>query len=148
MKFPLSYQSGKVDCGPACLKMIAAFYDQHYELEFLKKKCRVKKKGVSMHDLFRVGRAIGFHCTGVKMTIDHLKEIVRRAPVILHFNKNHFVVVYKAPKPERDGVYHIADPANGLIKVNEIEFAKYWIGNMSKQNRYSKGYALLVEPAS
>ena len=148
MKFPLTYQSGNVDCGPACLKMIAAFYQRHYELDFLNKKCRVRKNGVSMHDIFRVGKAIGFHCTGVKMTIDHLKEIVARAPVILHFNQNHFVVVYKAPKPETNGVYHIADPANGLIKVNEIEFAKYWVGTMPRQNRFSKGYALLVEPAS
>ena len=148
MKFPHSFQSGKVDCGPACLKMIAAFYQQHYELEFLKKKCRVRKNGVSMHDIFRAGKSLGFHCTGVKMTLDHLKEIVGRAPLILHFNQNHFVVVYKAPKPERNGVYQIADPANGLIKFNEAEFVKYWISKRSKQNRFSTGYALLVEPAS
>jgi len=148
MKFPLTYQSGKVDCGPACLKMIAAFYEQHYELDFLKRQCRLRKNGVSMHDIFRVGKAIGFHCTGVKMTIDHLKKIGRRAPLILHYSKNHFVVVYKTPKPKRKGVYHIADPARGLIKEKEAEFAKYWLGERSGRNGCCTGYALLVEPAS
>ena len=148
MKFPFSCQSGKVDCGPACLKMIAAFYEQHYELDFLKKKCRVRKNGVSMHDIFRAGKAIGFRCTGVRMTIDSLKEIVRRTPLILHYSKNHFVVVYKTPKSEGKGLYHIADPANGLIKVRGVEFMKNWMGSTSRKNALSTGYALLVEPAS
>ena len=146
MKFPFSYQSGKVDCGPACLKMIAEFYEQHHELNFLKAKCRVKKHGVSMNDLYKAGKAIGFHCAGVKLTIESLKQVVSKAPVILHCNENHFVVAYKTPKPNRKGLYHIADPANGLITLKEVEFAKYWMGGTEGKNSSMIGYALLLEP--
>lgn len=33
--FPLYTQHDVMDCGPTCLRMIAAYYGQHYSAEFL-----------------------------------------------------------------------------------------------------------------
>ena len=138
MKFPLTLQNGTSNCGPACLKMVADYYGRSYDLEFLNKKCRITKVGTSMLKLSRAAKAIGFECRGVKMGIEQLKEIVQQIPVILHWNKNHFVVIYKAPKPMKAGLFYVADPAKGFVKYRELEFVKNWL---AKRN----GYSLLIE---
>ncbi len=33
--FPLYTQHDVMDCGPTCLRMVAAYYGQHYSAEFL-----------------------------------------------------------------------------------------------------------------
>ena len=155
MKFPLTLQRGRSDCGPTCLKMVADYYGQDYALEFLKKKCRVTKAGVSMLDISKVAETIGFESTGVKINIEQLKEIVQDIPVIFHYNEIHFVVIYKAPKPQKQGVFYLADPSRGLVTYKEAEFIKFWIGyEKKKENGFlsnehfnnSVGCCLLLEP--
>ena len=84
-------------------------------------------------------------------------EMVQKGPVILHCRKNHFVIAYKTPAPQRTGYYQIADPAKGLIKLKEKEFIRFWIGelpgNIKAQKSLSSGeinsrmvYALLIKP--
>src|SRR5690349_21418497 len=114
MKFPLTIQNETSNCGPSCLKMVSDYYGKSYELEYLNTKCRITKVGTSMLKLSKAAKAIGFECRGVKMGLEQLKEIVQQIPVILHWNKNHFVVVYKTPKPKRQGNFYVADPAKGL----------------------------------
>ena len=156
MKFPFTMQQGKTDCGPTCLKMIADYYGLNYELGFLKRKCHVKKDGVSMLDLSKAAASIGFECTGAKVNIEQLKEIVQDVPVILYCNKNHFIVIYKAPGPKKAGLFYIADPANGLVKYKKWKLITYWVDcnfkNKGKirsgasRNRRLTGYCLLLEP--
>ncbi|HEU5164092.1 MAG TPA: cysteine peptidase family C39 domain-containing protein [Chitinophagaceae bacterium] len=155
MKFPLTLQRGRSDCGPTCLKMVADYYGQDYALNFLKRKCRVTEAGASMLNISKAAEAIGFESTGVKINIEQLKKIVQDIPVIFHFNENHFVVIYKAPKPKKTGVFCLADPSRGLVTYKEAEFIKYWIGyeknkeNGSLSNEHfnnSVGCCLLLEP--
>jgi len=145
MKFPLTLQKGRSDCGPTCLKMVADYYGQDYALEYLTKKCRVTEAGASMLNISKAAEAIGFECTGVKINIEQLKEIVQDIPVIFHYNEIHFVVIYKAPKPKKQGVFYLGDPSRGLVTYKEVEFIKYWIGN-EKKKKNGIGYCLLLEP--
>ena len=158
MKFPFFYQSGKSDCGAACLRMISAYFNKFYEQEFLKKRCHTRFIGISMLDLSLAAKSLGFVSIGSKIELEQLKEIVQIVPVILHWNKVHFVVIYKGPKPNRNGRFYIADPALGLLKINEVELTKSWIiKEKMKQNKVSKirkvqsvGYTLIsfpMEPA-
>ena len=140
MKFPLTLQDRTNNCGPSCLKMITEYYGKSYDLDFLSSKCGVTKGGTSMLRLSKVAKSIGFECRGVRMGIEQLKEIVQRIPVILYWSRNHFVVIYKAPKPSKQGFFYLADPANGLIKLTEPQFARDWL---AKKN----GFALLIEGA-
>ena len=144
MKFPLSLQNGRNDCGPTCLKMVADYYGQEYAPQFFKKKFRVTKAGVSMLDISKVAKSIGLESTGVKINIEQLKEIVQDIPVIFHYNEMHFVVIYKAPKPQKQGVFCLADPSRGLVTYKEAEFIKYWIGNETKKEN-GIGCCLLLE---
>lgn len=82
---------------------------------------------------------IGFRTLGVKLSLIKLSEIP--FPCILHWNKNHYVVLYKIKK----GQYFVSDPAFGLIEYTTEEILKFWIGNNANENT-EEGIALLLEP--
>lgn len=154
MKFPLTIQKETNDCGPTCLKMIVDFYGLGFGLTYLKKKFKMTKVGVSMLDIHKAAETIGFESTGIKIDIEQLKKIVQDIPVIFHYNKNHFVIIYKAPRPQKKGRFFVADPSQGLVKYKEEEFLKFWGGdhrsensnNKSKENLYQiEGCCLLLE---
>lgn len=66
-------------------------------------------------------------------------------PCIVHWNQNHFVVVYKI-KRRRKGRYtvYVADPGKGLVTYTKEEFCEHWVS--TKTNGEEKGIALLLEP--
>lgn len=156
MKFPHNFQLGARDCGPACLKMIAEYYGQNYAIDFLRDRCHITKVGVSLLGISEAAESIGFHSIGTRLDLEQLKEIVNQIPVILHWQENHFVVIYKAPKPGKKGKYYISDPDKGQISYSESEFVGYWMSEKKKdvntdsnelpQVENNIGYALLLEP--
>ena len=155
MKFPLTLQRGRSDCGPTCLKMIVDFYGLEFRLTYLKQKFKITKAGVSMLDIHKIAKTIGFDSTGIKINIGQLKKIVQNIPVIFHHNENHFVIIYKAPRPQKKGQFFIADPSRGLVKYKEEEFLKFWSGyhrqgnnsiESKKKLHLFEGCCLLLEP--
>lgn len=84
-------------------------------------------------------KKIGFRTLGVKLSVTKLNEAP--LPCILHWNNNHYVVLYKIKKSK----FYISDPAHGLLEYNEEEFLKFWIGNNSTADT-EEGIALLLEP--
>ena len=50
-KFPFYKQLDAMDCGPACLRMIARFYGKSYSLQRLREKCTIGRGGVSMRGI-------------------------------------------------------------------------------------------------
>lgn len=158
MKFPFINQLGARDCGAACLTMIAHHYGQKYALNYVREKCNVTKVGVSLLGISKAAETIGLKCVGKKMNVEQLKETVQEGPAILHWNENHFVVVYKLPKRNRGGTFYLADPGVGLITYKEDEFIEKWIGKhlenvafSSDENKNANqkvGYALLLEPTT
>ena len=71
-------------------------------------------------------------------------------PCILHWNSNHYVVLYKVKKGKnyfvpRNDTYYISDPAHGLLEYSQEEFLKFWIGN-NATTETEEGIALLLEP--
>ena len=140
MRFPFSFQSAFNDCGPTCLKMIATYYGRNYPLRFLENKFTLKPHGVSMLNIHKAAKAIGFYSRGVKLNIEKLKEIVKFSPVLLHCKQNHFTIVYKTPKPGKKGKYYIADPAEGLIKLNEKDFLNLWLYTPSTDSKQQQHF--------
>lgn len=139
MLFPFVKQFDAMDCGPACLKMIAGFYKKDFSLDYLRKNCFITREGVSFLGLSEAADSIGFRTLGVKIPFDLLEEKVT-LPCIVHWRQKHFVVVYRI---KNDKVW-IADPAIGLIKCLREEFEKKWATTLTdgKQN----GLALIIEP--
>jgi len=92
--FPHYVQLDAMDCGPACLRMIAKYYGRSYNQQNLREKCFITREGVSMLGISDAAESIGMHTQGVKITLEQLIDNLP-LPCILHWNQNHFVVLYK-----------------------------------------------------
>lgn len=132
-----------MDCGPTCLRMIAKFYGKNYTLQSLRSKCHITRGGVSMLGISDAAELIGFRTKGMKLTWEQLRDEVP-FPCIVHWNQNHFVVIYdiKKRRKDRDMVY-VADPGHGLLKYGKEEFLKCWYSTVEDEDRI--GTALLLE---
>lgn len=137
-------QLDQMDCGPACLAMIAEHYGRQPNRDWLRRRCALGKDGVSMLGICKAAEELGFKTVGGRLCF---KTLASSAPLpcIAHWNQNHFVVVYKFRK-RRKGEYtvYVADPSKGLITYTKEEFCKHWI--CTQTNGEEKGIALLLEP--
>lgn len=77
-KFPHYNQLNTMDCGPACLRMVARSYGKHYRLETLRERCFITREGVSMLGIADAAETIGFRTMGVKTSIE---ELIRERPL-------------------------------------------------------------------
>ena len=129
-----------MDCCPTCLRMVAKHYGRSVGLEKLRKLSETTREGSSLKNIADSAEKIGFRTLGVKID---LNKLVQDAPLpcVLHWNQNHYIVVYKIKK---DTIW-IADPGYGLIKLNKQEFLKNWIGENATETT-EEGIALLLEP--
>lgn len=139
MSFPFVKQPDAMDCGPACLKMIAGFYKKSFSFETIRKKCYITREGVSFLGLSEAADNLGFRTLGVKITFEMLADKIP-LPCIIHWRQKHFVVVYKI---KNDKIW-VADPAFGRIKYNKEEFVKNWTSTLSEGQ--PAGLVLIVEP--
>ena len=138
--FPFVKQKDSMQCGVACLAMICKFYGKHYSLGFLSSRCEPTKEGVSMLGISKTAQELGLKSISARIVVEQFKDL--SLPCILHWNQNHFVVLYKV---SRDGKkYYIADPGKGKITYTAKEFCKYWIS--TENNGEKKGIAMFLEP--
>lgn len=139
MKFPNYIQSDFKDCGPTCLKIIATHYGKIIKIQELRSISETNRDGSNLLFLSTAAENIGFRTLGVKTNTGTLNEI--QLPCVLHWNRDHFVVLYKIKK----NVYYISDPAIGLIEYTKQDFIKFWIGN-NADHTTEEGIALMLEP--
>ena len=128
-----------MDCGPACLRMLARHYGRLYPLQELRQKSFITREGVSMLGISEAAESIGFRTIGVKIPYDKF-ELEAPLPCIAHWYQRHFVVVHKIC----NGKVFVADPAAGLLTFTREEFKKGWLS--AKDNGLEAGVALLLEP--
>ena len=139
-KFPFYKQPDAKDCGPTCLRIIAKYYKKSIPLQHLRTLSETTREGSGLLGLSNAAENIGFRTLGVKIDFDTL---VAEAPLpcIVHWNKNHYVVVYKIDKAEK---VYISDPSYGLITYTKEEFIKHWIGE-NANDKTEEGIALILE---
>ncbi|MFO7657374.1 MAG: cysteine peptidase family C39 domain-containing protein [Bacteroidales bacterium] len=136
--FPFYKQHDAMDCGPSCLRMIAKYYGKNFSLEYLRERSYLTREGVSMLGISEAAESIGMHTIGARITFDQIKNDVP-LPCIVHWQQNHFIVVYKIKK----GTVYIADPAYGLSTLTKEEFTRGWISTV--KDGEEKGLTLLIE---
>jgi len=139
MSFQFVKQPDAMDCGPACLKMIAGFYKMNFSLELLRKKCYITREGVSFLGLSEAADTLGFRTIGVKIPFELLCDNVP-LPCIVHWRQKHFIVVYKI----KNNKIFVADPAVGLIKYSREEFVRNWTSTIADGK--PAGLVLIIEP--
>lgn len=136
--FPVNIQLDSIDCGPTCLKSIAEYYGKIWSLDTLRKRCYIGNNGVSMLGISEAAESIGFRTAGVKLTFSQLRDEAV-LPCIVHWNQDHFVVVYDIKRKRNTDVVRVFDPAVGLLNYSKEKFIRFW----KQSNDY--GVALLLE---
>ncbi|PXV59348.1 ATP-binding cassette subfamily B protein [Dysgonomonas alginatilytica] len=141
-KFPVSIQHDAMDCGIACIKMITDYYGCSYTIPQLKEVCIPSREGVALSSISETLEELGFKSLGGRLTLDRLVDKVV-LPCIIHWNQEHFVVLYKIKKTKKGLLFYIADPAMGLVKYNTEDFKNGWVSTST--NNEEKGIILVVE---
>jgi len=134
--------------------MVAKHYGRSYTLQNLREKSFITREGVSMLGISDAAESIGMHTQGVRITLEQLIEDVP-LPCILHWNQNHFVVLYKVlgagytvrgtRRRSKEVKMYIADPAGQKYEMNQEEFCRCWYS--SKSGGKDVGTALLLQPS-
>ena len=127
-----------MQCGIACLQMICGYYGKKYSSEYLSKLCFATTEGVSMLGINDAANTLGFHTLCVKIATKDLEKVP--LPCILHWNQNHFIVLYKVKNGKK---FYVADPGKGLVTYGLDEFKKHWVS--TKSNGEAKGIAMFLE---
>ena len=150
--FPFYKQSGQKDCGPTCLRIVSKHYNKILPIQGLRDLSETTRNGSSLLGISDAAENIGFRSLGVKINIQDLHDAP--LPCILHWNKNHYVVLYsivkrrsfspKSSKDENDFLFKVSDPAHGLLTYNQREFLDLWIDKKATKET-EQGIALLLE---
>lgn len=142
-KFPFYKQPDAKDCGPTCLRIISKFYGKSIPLQQIRGLSETTREGSSLLGLSDAAENLGYRTLGVQINFEDLVSEVP-LPCVVHWNKNHFVVVYKIEKKKDDYTIYVSDPSYGLITYTREEFIKFWIGeNASAETE--EGIALILE---
>lgn len=127
-------QLDQMDCGPTCLRMVAKHYGRSFTAQSLRERAQIGKEGVSLLGISEAAEAIGFRTMGVKVPFEKLATEAP-LPCIVHWDQNHFVVVYaikgasvswlsrikggKAPRRDTDIGNIVTPPFIADFQINE-----------------------------
>lgn len=139
--FSFYRQYDSMQCGITCMQMVCKYHGKEYSPEALSRYCFATTEGVSLLAISEAATRLGMHTFCGKVTIGQLQEAP--LPCILHWNQNHFVVLYKVKKEKK---FYIADPGKGLITYTLEEFKNHWISTRSQGEE--KGIALFLQPTT
>lgn len=120
------------------MAMICKFYGANASLTDISPICRPTNEGISLLGMANCAKAIGFEALPCRAKLTSLLHY--DSPCIIHWNHNHFVVLYKI----KHNIFYIADPSKGLYKCTLKEFTKYW-AICGSPHDYA-GFVLLLKP--
>ncbi len=144
MKFSFMKQFDAMDCGPACICMIAKYYGKKLAIDNLRQNSFIGRDGVSLSGISKAAEKIGFHTMGGRITFDKLCEKAP-LPCIVHWDQNHFIVLYNIKKGRKGKIIlFVADPGKGILTYTKDEFCSHWISTQT--NGAEKGVVILLEP--
>ena len=138
LRFKYIRQRERADCGYACIQMIARHFGKKLNISYLTKFAEPSKLGITLDDIRVILSKIHIDSEPLRLEISDLWNIP--CPVILHWDQNHFVVLYNVNSKNK--IFYIADPNEGKIKLTESDFSEHWCSGDGK------GIALLVNPTT
>ncbi len=136
-KTPVILQTGSADCGAACLAMVLAAHGREVPLPQIKRRMRIpQSRGVDAWKLLRCAAHFGLTGKGVAGSARAIRRVP--LPAVLHWRKNHFVVLVRWNK---DGTAEIIDPAKGRETVRPRKFAANFSGTALRFRESKKEFA-------
>lgn len=145
MPFPHFHQLDAMDCGPTSLRIVASHYGASLSGESVRKLCHNSRTGSSLLSISDAAEHLGLHSVGAKLSWEQLRDEAP-LPCIVHWNQEHFVVVYRIAQSRGKWHVHVSDPAAGLLKYSESQFLKSWLSIRGSGGELERGIALLLEP--
>ena len=132
-------QQDTMQCGAACVKMILSYWGKSLPLRRIQDLVGVTNEGVSLNGITIAFNKLGMDAASGICSISDLLTVP--LPCILHWNQNHFVVLYKIRKNR----YYIADPSRGKYVLFHEEFCKNW-SSISNYREEDKGIVTIITP--
>ncbi|WP_420429504.1 peptidase domain-containing ABC transporter [Kordiimonas sp.] len=121
-RHPHFRQRDAMDCGAACLRMVAESFGIRVPYDQLVKATYKTRQGVSVLNLCTAAEQYGLQAKAMMCTVDDLKE-TRSFPAVLHWQQNHYVVLHDI----RGGMAYVSDPyADGVVKLSLGELERHW----------------------
>lgn len=124
--FPWIKQKDAMQCGSACLAMICMFHGQKRNLNEISKICRPSISGISVNGIEEAAEKLGLKADSRFIPYKELTSISH--PVILHWNQNHFVILFKVSKNGKK--FYVSDPGKGISTYSHDEFRKHWVSTI------------------
>jgi ATP-binding cassette, subfamily B, bacterial CvaB/MchF/RaxB len=121
-RLPTILQTEISECGLACLAMVSSYFGLRTDLASLRLRLGTAQDGMNLKQLIVQANRIGLSARVVKAELNALKHL--KAPCILHWDLNHFVVLKKAGR--RKIVIH--DPSLGVVKMTYAEASTHFTG--------------------
>lgn len=121
-RVPVILQMEALECGAASLCMVLAYYKKWIPLEQVRRDCGVSRDGSNAKNIIRAARSYGMEAKAYRCQAEFLKK--SDAPLILHWNFNHFVVL----EGFRGDKAVINDPAQGKIQITMEELEQSFTG--------------------
>ncbi len=121
-RLPVTLQSEAAECGLACLAMVAGFHGRPIDLGRLRREYPGSLKGATLQHLMNVADCLRLTGRALRLELSELAQL--RAPAILHWGLNHFVVL----KSVRGSVVKIHDPAVGARRIPLDVVSKHFTG--------------------
>lgn len=121
-RFPVLRQLDAMDCGAACLGMIARYYGRPVSMPFLRHVSRSSADGVTLKGLRQGAEATGLELRPMRISPERLGSVP--LPAIVHWEGNHWIILVAVG----DTWVRVADPAIGLRRLRRDEFEQGWTG--------------------
>jgi ATP-binding cassette subfamily B protein RaxB len=121
-RLPMFLQTEAAECGLASLGMVACFHGHRIDLAGLRRRFTVSLKGATLAYLIQSAGRLHLAPRPLKLELEELPQL--RAPCILHWDQNHFVVLKSCDG--RGAVVH--DPAFGVRRLSMAEVSTHFTG--------------------
>ncbi|MCC8188022.1 MAG: peptidase domain-containing ABC transporter [Bacteroides sp.] len=144
-RMPTCLQRDTCDCGIVCLQAIILYHGVYLNLETIRKAAFLSNTGTRLSDLKLAAVSFHLQTNCYEMSLKALLASFK-SPCILHWNQNHYVVLYRITKRRGKFFYHIMDPGVGKIKLNQDTFEKGWLNVPEYKSGYKAGVIIQLEP--
>jgi ATP-binding cassette subfamily B protein len=113
-------QIDEMDCGAACLAMIASHFGRTVSLARIRQLVNTGLDGTSLRSLCSAAEELGLAARSVKASLNNLDRMP--LPAICHWDGEHWLVLYHVTARSA----FVADPALGYRKLARGEFERRW----------------------
>jgi ATP-binding cassette subfamily B protein RaxB len=121
-RLPMFLQTEAAECGLAAIGMVACFHGHRVDLAALRRRFTVSLKGSTLAFLMQVAGRLNLAPRPLRLELEELVQL--RAPCILHWDLNHFVVLKAVDA--RGAIVH--DPAFGVRRLTHAQLSKHFTG--------------------